>query len=69
MATYSSILASGIPTDGGPWLARIHRTTKSWTRPSDTFSAWLFGPNPGARAAAEVLPAPINPEEPACSRL
>ena len=31
MATYSSILASGIPTDGGPWLARIHRTTKNWT--------------------------------------
>ena len=57
------------PMDRGAWRAKVLGAAKSWTCPSDTFSAWLFGPNPGARAAAEVLPAPINPEEPVCSRL
>ena len=33
-----------------------------------TFSAWLFGPNPGARAAAGVLPPRTNPEGLVCPR-
>ena len=35
MATHSSILAWGIPTDRGACWAAVHGVAKSWTRPSD----------------------------------
>ena len=31
MATHSSILAWGIPMDGGAWWAIVHGVVKSWT--------------------------------------
>ena len=35
MATHSSILAWGIPTDRDAWWAIAHGVAKSWTRLSD----------------------------------
>ena len=32
MATHSSILAWRMPMDRGPWWARVHKVTKSWTQ-------------------------------------
>ena len=35
MATHSSILAWGIPTDRGAWWATVHGVAKSWAILSD----------------------------------